>query len=234
MNNCLKEWAKREMDRATKDLKMEEKKYYDAAYQVFCDFVDRTEKLENPGVVKTLFMQLLNDNPLTPIEDNEEDWVISDGYDPEKKNVNPGYTSYQCRRKGSFFKKVIYDKKTGEISSTKFTDADRSVCIDINTKEMFCGGIGPAILDEMIPIRMPYQPLGKIKIFTEEFKYHEDCDGTSDTFGVLYFRMEDSQMKNVMRFFKEDHKTREMVEINKTEYFARKAKVEKREAKCNG
>lgn len=226
--NSLKEWAKREMDLVTKDLKMEEKAYYEAAYQGFCEFVDRTENLERPGVAKTLLIQLINENPLSPIEDNEEDWMIVEGYDLEKENSNPGYTIYQCNRRASLFKKVSYDKKTGEISSTKFTDADRSVCIDINTSEMFTGGIGPAILNEMIPIQMPYQPLGKIKIFTEEFKYHEDCEGSADTFGVLYFRMEDGQMKNVMRFFKDDYKTHEMVEINKSEYFARKTKAEKR------
>lgn len=233
----LKEWARREIDLATNntdfdgDMKEEIDSHYEAAYQAFCDFVDRTKDFDNSGIIKTIFSQLFNEDPLTPIEDNEEDWTIVEGFDPAIGNENPGWSIYQCKRRNTLFKKVTYDRKTGGIDDVKFSDTGRAVCMDINTNTIYEGGMGQAILDEMIPVQMPYQPFGKIKIFTDDFKYHEDFDGDFDTIGVLYFRMVDGEMKQIMRFFKEDYKTHKMQEINKTEYFARKRKVEDRKGK---
>lgn len=236
--NSLKEWARREIDLATAgemreapEMKEELDNHYEAAYQAFCDFVDRTEGLDKPGIAKTIFTQLLHEEPLVPIEDNEEDWVIVEGFDPAAGNENPGWSIYQCKRRSTLFKKVTYERKTGEVEDTRFSDTGRAVCMDINSNQMYTGGMGPAVLDEAIPVTMPYQPMGKIRIFTEDFKCHKDFDGDFDTVGILYFRMADGQMKNVMRFFKEDYKTHEMVEIDKTEYFARKKKAESRKGK---
>lgn len=234
MSNSLKEWALREVKLATEgtskdvpaEMKGEMDKHYEVAYRAFCDFIDRAEGLDKPGIAKTIFTQLLHEEPLTPIEDNEDDWVFVGGFDPAEGNDNPGWTIYQCKRRSSLFKKVTCGRKDGEKDEIKFSDMGRYVCIDINTEQMYTGGMGSAILDEMIPISMPYSPLGKIKIFTEDFKCHEDFDGDSDTVGILYFRMPDGQMKEIKRFFKEDYKTHEMKEIGMTEYLARKKKAE--------
>lgn len=233
-NNDQIEWAKREIEllKEDNDLDVREKmeKYGEVAFNVFCDLIENMRYVDKPGIVKSIFIQLLNGDPLTPIEDNEEDWTIVEGFDAVAGADNPGYTIYQCKRRASLFKKVTYDKKTGEINEIKFTDADRAQCIDINKNYVYTGGFGNVILDEMLPIEMPYSPTGKIKIFTEEFLYHNEPNhkGDFDTFGVLYFRLVNGQMKEVKRFFKEDHKTREMVEITATEYLARKKKVEER------
>lgn len=222
----LKNWALKEIDLA-KGSNDEAHEYYNAAYLAFCDLLDRTCRLDNPGIAKTIFTQLLLENPLTPIEDNEDDWVFADGFDPASGNENPGWTIYQCKRRSSLFKKVIYDRKTGDVEHVKFSDTKRYVCVDINTEDIYTGGMGPVILDEMFPISMPYSPLDKIKIFTEDFKYHEDFNGDFDTVGVLYFRFPDGKMKQIKRFFKKDHKTHEMKEINITEYLARQKKAER-------
>lgn len=226
MTNSLKEWAKREIELAKNPKNGELDKHYDAAFEAFCKFVDNTYGLDKPGIAKTIFTQLLHEDPLTPIEDNDDDWVFAEGFDPAAGNDNPGWTIYRCKRRSTLFKKVTYDRKTGEEDSVKFSDTGRYVCVDINTEQMYTGGMGSAILDEMIPISMPYSPIGKIKIFTEDFKCHEDFDGDFDTVGILYFRMPDGQMKEIKRFFKEDYKTHEMKEINMTEYLARKKKSE--------
>ena len=47
-----------------------------------------------------------------------------------------------------------------------------------------------------------------------------------DTVGVLYFRMPDGEIKEVKRYFKEDHESKQMVEINQSEYLSRKKRVE--------
>lgn len=232
----MKEWARREVDLAKawlndEDLEAKEtiSEEYEAAYRCYCNFLDEFEKLKDTRIIKTVFTQLLHEENLSPIVDSEDDWILVEGFDPAVGCDNPGWSIYQCKRRSSLFKKVAYDRKTGEVDEITFRDIDRAVCIDINKPDyMYTGGIGSLLLDEMIPITLPYSPCGKTRIFTEDFKYHEDQEGDMDTVGVLYFRIPDGTMKEVKRFFKEDYKTKEMVEIGYQEYLSRKKRVEEK------
>lgn len=235
----MKEWARREVDLAKawnswlgdEDRKTKEamSKEYEAAYRSYCNFLDEYEKLENTKIIKTVFTQLLHGENLSPIVDSEDDWILVEGFDPAEGGDNPGWSIYQCKRRSSLFKKVTYDRKTGEVDKITFRDIDRAVCIDINNPDyMYTGGMGPLVLDEMMPITLPYSPCGKTRIFTEDFKYHEEQEGDMDTIGVLYFRMPDGTMTEVKRYFKEDHESKQMVEITQSEYISRKKRVEER------
>ena len=238
----MKEWARREVDLAKtwlNDEDPEEKETmseeYEAAYRSYCNFLDELEKLKDSRIIKTAFTQLLHEENLSPIVDSEDDWTLVEGFDPAADNDNPGWTIYQCKRRSSLFKKVTYGRKTGEVDDLKaitLRDIDRAVCIDINKPDcMYTGGMGPLVLDEMMPITLPYSPCGKTRIFTEDFKYHEEYEGDMDTVGVLYFRMPDGTMKEVKRYFKEDHESKQMVEITQSEYLSRKKRVEERTKK---
>lgn len=231
-NNSVKEWARHEIDLAIREdfeipseMKEEIDKHYEAAYSAFCSFVDKMEGLDKPGIMKTVFWQLLNNDPLTPIEDIEDEWVFVEGFDPAVSTDNPGFSIYHSKRRPSLYKDVVYDRKMGDIEQVKYSDTERYVCIDVNSERSYSGGMGPVILDEMLPIEMPYSPSGKIKIFTEDFKYYKDNDGDFDTIGIYYFRLPDGEMKKVGRFFKEDPKTHTMVEIDKAEYLARRKRA---------
>ena len=232
----MKEWARREVDLAKSWLNVKDEtakemvsEEYEAAYRSYCNFLDECEKLENTKIIKTVFTQLLHEENLSPIVESEDDWVLVEGFDPAAGNENPGFSIYQCKRRNSVFKKVTYDRKTGEEESVAFRDIDRAVCVDINKPDcMYTGGMGPLLLDEMMPITLPYSPCGKTRIFTEDFKYHEEYEGDMDTVGVLYFRMPDGTMKEVKRYFKEDHESKQMVEITQSEYLSRKKRVEER------
>lgn len=221
-----KEWARKEIDLAMlevekkmPELKEELNEYYETAYNTYSDFLDRIESLDTSIVVKSIFDQLLKEMPLTPIEDNEEDWEFyAEGFESDPENDNPGWVMYQCKRRPTLFKNVISDPKTKKVKNIKFSDTGRAVCIDINTSQIYKQGIGLAILDEMFPITMPYQPMEKITVFTEEFKYLEDFD----TVGIIKFKMPGEEFVDVMRFFKKDFDASKMIEIDKTEYFARK------------
>lgn len=216
MNN-LKRWAKREIELATNDPEINEEvdKCYQTAYQAFCDFVDRINDVKTPEIVKAIFFQLFNECNLVPIEDKQEEW------DP-----TPCANIYQSNRRPSLYKKLIFEDDRKE-PAVRYSDQKRAVCIDLNTNKYYEGGVGMAVLDEMCPIKMPYQPVGIIKIITEDFQCYEDENKESDTFAVLYFKMPDGNMIKVMRFFKVDKKTNETVEIDKTEYFYRKKKSKK-------
>lgn len=246
----MKEWARREVDLAKTCLNDEDpaKKWlndedleaketmseeYEAAYRSYCNFLDELEKLKDARIIKTVFTQLLHEENLSPIVDSEDDWTFVEGFDPAVGCDNPGWTIYQCKRRSSLFKKVVYDRKTGEVDEITFRDIDRAVCIDINKPDyMYTGGMGPLLLDEMVPVTLPYSPCGKTRIFTEDFKYHEEYEGDIDTVGVLYFRMSDGTMKEVKRYFKEDHESKQMVEITQSEYLSRKKKVEEKMKKA--
>lgn len=219
------EWANNEVAIATRDETDGVKKHYDAALTAFATFVQLSEGLDSPGVAKTILTQLLHEDPLSAIEaDNEEDWVVVGGFDPAEGNDNPGFTMYQCKRRSTLYKKVTYDRKTGEVDETKYSDASRAVCFDIDTEEMYQGGIAHAVFDEMVPIQFPYSPIGRYRIFTEEFKAYKDAD-ENDTVGVLYIRDTDGRMTEVKRFFKVDHKTKEYMEIDRNEYYSRRSKA---------
>lgn len=237
----MKEWARREVDLAKACLNAEDQtvkemisEEYEAAYRSYCNFLDEYEKLENTEIIKTVFTQLFHEENLSPIVDSEDDWILVEGFDSVAGGDNPGWSIYQCKRRSSMFKKVVYDQKTGEVDEITFRDIDRAVCIDINNPDyMYTGGIGPLVLDEMMPVTLPYSPCGKIRIFTENFKYHEDQEGDLDTVGVLYFRMPDGTLTEVKRYFKEDHESKQMVEIKLVEYLSRKKRVKERMKKAS-
>lgn len=230
----LMEWARKEIAYLMRDDESsigksdeEENQVYMLALQIYDEYIKVVGNFKNPSntaLFGTVFLQLIGGNLLTPIEDNDGDWRVFEGFDPAAGNENPGYSIYECVRKPSLLKRVNYDKKSGDIADVKFRDSERSVCIDIDTGSTYSGGIGEWLLDEMLPITMPYFPTGKIKIFTEEFKAYPEGE-ENDTCGVIYFRLPDGQMQEVKRFFKRDAKTGEPVEINFSEYAARKRKA---------
>ena len=146
----MKEWARREVDLAKawlndEDLEAKEtmSEEYEAAYRSFCNFLDEFEKLKDARIIKTVFTQLLYEENLSPIVDSEDDWTLVEGFDPAVGCDNPGWSIYQCKRRSSLFKKVVYDQKTDEVDEITLRDIDRAVCIDINKPDyMYTGCIG--------------------------------------------------------------------------------------------
>lgn len=222
-----KDWGEKELKLVKdslddKDLSV----LYDKAYEAYCNFVeniyDDDIDVLKIQIIKTIFMQFINNEPLTPIRDNEDDWEVVD----KEENDEHKYLIYKCKRRYTLFKKVTYDKNNGNIINTKFSDTGRYMCVDINTGKTYVGGLAGLILDETIPITMPYSPIGKIKIYTEDFKCYDDKETDPDTIGILYLQMPDGQIQEKKRFFKKDQKTEDMVEIGLTEYLSRKKRAE--------
>ena len=213
--NNLIEWATNEVAIATKDETEEVKRYYEAVLESFKALVNFTKNLDSFGVAKTILIQLLHEDVLSPIEENNpNDWSAVDG---EKES---GITIYQCKRRPSLFKKVTYDSGVaGDIKEVKFTDNSRAICIDITTEQTYQGGIGQTVFDEMFPIQFPYSPIGRYKIFTESYR-----DNNGDIYtAILYIRDTDGRMVEVKRFFKYIYETYEHIEIDKKVYYLNKA-----------
>lgn len=224
----VKEIARHEVELALEENRVDHNekldKVYKEALRLFCDFVDGIAEAQLPeAAVYSVFSQLMDQNPLTPIEDKEDDWVLVEGFDPALGNEeHPEYSLYRNKRRSSLYKKIIYGKEDPEII---FSDTSRAISVDIDTKSFGFSEMGLAVLDETIPITFPYEPIGKIKIYEEKFKCYEESNAEHDTIGVLYFRFVDGRMLKVDRFFKKSLGGRNFEEITKQEYLNRKEKA---------
>ncbi len=188
-----------------------------AAYRSFFSFLNNVKALSDPSLVKALLLRLLNEKPLTPIEDVEEEWVSFAGYDPTQNENEEEFTVYQSKRYPPLFKKVEGGKVT-------YTDMERQVCVDIKGGDnpYYQSPFAKTILDEAYPITMPYYPNNdKIKIYTEDWKVFSG-DHAFDTLGILCYRTPDGQIKDVKRFFKRNPDTGKIIEIDKKEFYERK------------
>lgn len=222
----MKELARNEVELALKENRIDHNKKLDRVYKealrLFCDFMDGIAEAQVPeAAVYSVFSQLMDQNPLTPIEDKKDDWVLVEGFDPAVGNEDhPQYSLYRNKRRPSLYKKVMYGKEGAEIT---FSDINRAISVNIDTNTLGTSGMGLAVLDETVPITFPYEPIGKIKIYEEKFKYYEEDDGEHDTLGILYFRFSDGRMLKVDRFFKK-RLGGGFEEITKQEYLSRKEK----------
>lgn len=219
--NELVEWAEREVKIAIADITDEkEKDVYTAALSVYKNLLDNIKMNDEYEIfepAKAVLSCLMYEDPLTPLTDNcEEDWELASEGDGSK--------IYQNKRRNTLFKKV------SGIDGDKilYSDTDRAICVDMNSGKNYHHGFAYAILDAMRPITMPYSPHGKIRIFTDDFKYYKDCKDEYDTFAVAYFRYPNGEMDEIKRFFKMDNKINDFVEIDSTEYFARKKRYQER------
>lgn len=220
------DWAKNEVKLAKKQ-NPDNVKYYEAAFAAYCKVfeISYNFNLQYPGIAKSIFLQLFNDMPLTSIPGHEDDWTIVDGFDPGSEDEGSSYTIYQCKRRESLFKKVIHATEHDEI--VKYSDSKRYICVGINDGQIYTGGIGEMILDEMYPISMPYMPAGKFRVYIDEFKSQNDENEVIIT-GVLYIRTPEGVMKPVYRYFKQDSKTNDITEIEKNEYLYWRGRSEKK------
>ena len=162
---------------------------------------------------KSFLDRLIDDKPLTPIEDTEDIWKFT-----WERN---GVKTYQCERMFSLFKEVYPD------GSVKYNDNDRVVCYEISAPEIsFFSGLLGKIIDEMFPITMPYWPKDNpYKVYVEEF-LTDPKNGDYDTMGVLYLRTPDGEKIDINRYFKEAEGG--FAEIDEDEYITRiKADVRK-------
>lgn len=159
------------------------------------------------NMTKKILIRLMNELPLTPIEDKEGEWEMS--YKDED-----GSESFQCKRMSSLFKHVDKD------GTVFYSDCNRDYCQEVtNPKDTYSGGVG-RIIDELFPITMPYYPktADKYKIVVDTF-LAEGFEGDNtdyNTKAILYVITPEKEKVEVNRYYGE--KEGEMVEITRGEY----------------
>lgn len=223
----MSEWAKREVDLACKrenpDRKEEEFDYgcacYESALKAFNCLMEDNHSGMSISFTKNILNRLIDGKCLTPIEDVGDIWKYS--FDRDN-----GVKTYKCKRMSSFFKDVYPD------GSIKYNDVDRVIKVDMTTDTVWHSGFVDRIIDELYPITMPYIPADKpFKVYCEDL-LTDSKNGDFDTVGVLYGIDPFGDRFEINRYFKDGD--RDMIEIDKEEYEARKLLDKKRREKLKG
>lgn len=222
----LKEWAKREVEIACKrenpDRKEGEFDYgcacYESALKAFNCLIEDNHSGMSIGFTKNILNRLIDGKCLTPIEDSGDIWKYS-------FDRGDGIKIYKCKRMSSFFKDVYPDGRV------KYDDINRVIKVDMTTDTIWHSGFIDRIVDDLYPITMPYMPTYKpYKVYCEDF-LTDSKNGDYDTVGVLYGIDPDGNKFEINRYFKDGD--RDMIEIDKEEYEARKLMDKERREKLN-
>ena len=222
----MKEWAKEECKIACKrenpDWDGKSFDYgcscYQSALKAYQSLCEDGHSGFSFGVTKNILIRLLNELPLTPIEDTPDVWneiTIKD---------EDGTVTYQCNRMSSLFKNV---HKDGAIT---YHDVNRDYCQEVtNPKDTYSGSTG-RIVDELFPITMPYYPktAERYKVVVDTFlaKGFEGDETDFNTRAILYVITPEKERVEVNRYYGE--KDGHLVEITKDE-FDKRVKTRKEE-----
>lgn len=219
------DWARQEVEIACRkenpNKKEEEFDYgcacYGSALKAFESLCGDGHSGFSIKMTQSILNRLIDGQPLTPIEGTDDIWDACPWPDSDGSKV------YQCKRMFSLFK-YVYPNGT-----VKYTDNNRSYCVDINNpRSAYGSGLGSRVIDEMFPIVMPYMPGKPIKVYCEDF-LTDIKNGDFDTVGIFYaIKTENDKQKKVEinRFFREPEGDEEgkWIEISKEEYEERKSR----------
>lgn len=166
--NELRIAVKRETDKAKADGHPEDADYgiacYKSAYNAYKTLMRAGHSGMSFDITKNILNRLLDDLPLTPIEDVPKVW--------EKCTDSVGlYDVYICVRYPRLYK-YVYDGKR-----TEFFDDGRTVCKDVHglSKSYYYSKFCARLVDKMFPITFPYVPRSKKYIVTQGLYRSIEC-----------------------------------------------------------
>lgn len=196
------EWAANEVEIALEKAENETEraaiKTAFASLTTIHDILNDIEEDVRPSmnVVNMFLKQLMNFQPLTPIEDNPEDWELD-------RTEEDGTTISHHKRLPTLTECVRADQKR------ILSDSGRYYCFDILNSDQgpYSGGLPGRVLDDIAPIGFPYLPVGKACLFTKNFRVFDEPDLDDkvagwDTVGIIRVKMADGTIHEVNKFFK--------------------------------
>lgn len=162
----MSEWARREVELAIEHEKEGSSDGYDplfsyaeACYKAALDAFEFVAGQGHSGMsfalTKGVLERLLDNLPLTPIEDTDDIW----------EEVYLG--TYQCKRLSSLFKDVDSD------GNVTYRDVNAVCCIDTSEPDVsFTNSLVSREIRKLFPITMPYYPTGKYVAYVHEDEKH--------------------------------------------------------------
>lgn len=216
------EWAKNEIAIASKRERGNEPENewdygcacYDSALKAFESLLGDGHSGMSISFTKNILNRLIDEKPLTPIEDTEDMW----NYIHDKED---GGKCYQCKRMSSLFKYVTKD------SSVSYSDVDRYYCTnEENPHVSWHNGFVAKIYDEMYPLTLPYMPNSRPDVIVCDELLTDRKNGDYDTIAILYVKRANGEKVEVNRYFKENDVS--FTEISLEEYKERQKLHEER------
>lgn len=164
--------------------------YFERAIDVY---IYALEKFKGDGYQEAIILKrLLDGDPLCSLDGGEKWWRPWNGMED---------TFYHIRRP-SLLKQVCKDEK--EVY-TLYTDSKRVECIDQNDPHhpYENGCMEYVLVNQIDPIKFPYKPVGKFKVYTGRYLYDEaNKDKGYDTLIVTYIRRPDYRIMKVYKYYK--------------------------------
>lgn len=194
----MTDWARHEVELACKreapDRKEGKWDYgcacYESALKAYESLMNDGHSGMSFGFTKNILIRLMEEKPLTPIEDTPDVW--------NEVTFDEDIKDYQCKRMSSLFKKIAKD------GSVTYSDVNRYYCKDMTNGATYICGLESNILNEVFPITMPYSPHTKpYVIHTAEF-LTDRKNGDFDTKAVYCIVTPDGDKITVDRYFAEN------------------------------
>lgn len=201
------EWAKNEIELALKETNNPlKKKCYKTVLKIFKILNSDKFSWEETGFIRRTINALFSYYPLTPIENNDDEWIECFGI-----HENPAVRVFQHKRMGSLWKDVFPD------GTIKYKDNERARGIDIHSNVPYCSWVTSEIINELYPITFPYTPPKEpYQVFVEDFLFDKN-KGDFDTKYIHYIITPEGEKVEVNRVFNEDDR-RKMREISIEEF----------------
>lgn len=189
---------------------------YESALKAYKSLCDDNHSGMSISVTRNILDRLIEHQPLTPIEDDEDVWEERFGLNGHDK-----IRIFQCKRMTCFWKKVYPN------GAIRYNDNDRVVGVNIN--DPICtyhSELVTRIVDEKYPITMPYYPPDKpYEVYTEEFLF-DARNGDFDTVYIHYIKTPNGDKVDVNRVFTESENGHSWKEISMEELDRLKAEKE--------
>lgn len=183
-----KKWANKEAEHAAKYVTMKYgnnipmNKCYETvvneAVKLFNELEDLPHTEESKVMIKRFLSRLIEDKPLSPIEDRDDMWDKVGGHVGEDSEV----TLYINKRLRTLYRREVRDIKKDVLIEKTYHDPTRVTCINtIDGKEVTLSLVNDYV-DEHFPIKFPYFPTDKYVVDVVMFNHKNPLeDGEEDT-----------------------------------------------------
>lgn len=160
-----------------------------SAFDVFKVFCKAHHSGCSAGITATIFQNLVDGKPLTPIQDTDHFGHV---WKHEEKDGT--FTDeFQCTRYSGLFrtqrrtKEQIAANLSGAIS---YHDVNRVVAVDINTGDTFHSGFVTNYIHDKFPIKFPYAPIKQeFKVYIQYYILKEPTENSDfDAMHILYYK----------------------------------------------
>ena len=170
---------------------------YQSALKAYKSMLDDDHSGFSWGLTSNILKRLLDDLPLTSIEDKDfvQDSNMPQSSEEELKDRKLK-SDIQCPRMPSLFR---YEHLDGKI---EYHDVNRAYCFNIDNPHITYTSHLCKIIDELYPITMPYYPsINKYKIAVEERLYDKSL-GDYDLIRIPYIIEPNGNKKVVNRCYR--------------------------------